>query len=104
MLKRIIPVTAWRLLGYWSFNNTANPWMGNLGEEPLNASDRKNPASPWGGALQVDTNSAANLSYNYGEASTGAENVRCLNGAVSFSVFSRIRERRHRFPRPGAIY
>ena len=71
------------LLGYWSFNNAANPWMGNLGQEPLNASGLQNPASPWGGALQVDTNSAANLSYNYGEA-TGAENVHCLNGAVSF--------------------
>jgi hypothetical protein len=70
------------LLGYWSFNNSP-PWVGKNGQKPIADYGLQNPASPWGNALQVDTNTLANLSYNYAE-SNGLENIHCINGAVSF--------------------
>ena len=71
------------LLGYWSFNDGgSSPWLGNYGQEPLNAYGLQNPVSPWGNALQVDTNTPANLSYRYMEEN-GLGNINCINGAVS---------------------
>lgn len=60
-----------------------SPWTGNSGQQPLADFNLQNPASPWGQALQVDTNVSANLSYKYAE-DNGAVNINCINGAVSF--------------------
>jgi hypothetical protein len=72
------------MLGYWSFDtNAAGSWLGNNGQQPLEDYGLQNPVSPWGNALQVDTNISANLSYRYTETN-GAANINCINGAVSF--------------------
>jgi hypothetical protein len=60
-----------------------NPWLGNFGQEPLTDYALQNPFSPWGNALLVESNTAANLSYPY-IATNGAANINCINGAVSF--------------------
>jgi hypothetical protein len=60
-----------------------SPWAGNLGQQPLTNYGVQNPASPWGNALQVDSNTAATLSYRYIE-SNGAPNIYCTNGAIRF--------------------
>jgi hypothetical protein len=70
------------LLGYWSFNGSS-PWVGNDGQQPLTDYGLRNPPSPWGHALQIDTNTSAVLTYNYINTD-GLQNINCINGAVSF--------------------
>lgn len=70
------------LLGYWNFDNSS-PWVGNNGQQPLADYELRNPASPWGHALQIDTDTSANLSYPYMQ-SNGIPNINCINGAISF--------------------